>query len=46
MKISLEIKTKNYFFSVMPTSWCLFSRREGFRGKNILGYNFLFNKIK
>ena len=42
---SLEIKIGRYFLSIMPTDQSLFSRRNGIRGINFLGYNFLFNKI-
>lgn len=43
--MKLEFKMFNYFFSMKPTKDCLFSRRNGYKGKNLLGYNYFINKL-
>lgn len=41
----MEINLFGYFISVKPTNECLFSRRMGHKGVNVLGYNFYIGRI-
>lgn len=44
MKIRINLRFPTIFFSIIPTEECIFSRRNGFVGKNILGHNILITK--
>lgn len=40
------INIKSYSFSICKTDKSLFSKRYGYLGKNVLGYNFCLQKNK
>ena len=45
MKIRINLRFPTIFFSVMPTEECLYSRINGFVGKNIFGHNILIKRV-